>query len=208
MFVGCHAERVSGGDQEFGVELYGFFAAEGQPIDRRVLSRRQIRRRFWERLPHPVVQVALTAWGTLPAVVRRGLSPIGRIVNPRQSVRIPRLPGPETVAGVNELISAGFTPVESCTGLIAIWRAWPQDHRRSVRETRPWCLEEDTDGAVWLVRSPWQSIPLADVFNLLWAELERRDAMTRVGDELDQARDVLAMPEAAALALVRGAADK
>jgi len=57
---------------------------------------------------------------------------------------------------------------------------------------------------VWLVRSPWPGIELRQVFNLIWDELERRDAMTHgEARQLAEARAILQLSEAEAWKLSR-----
>ncbi len=79
--------------------------------------------------------------------------------------------------GAVSVREAGFTPVEDVTGLLGVWRVWPEAHRRSVPETRPeWLGENDlpeTDGRYWLVRSPWPGLRVDEVLNVLWRQTER-----------------------------------
>jgi hypothetical protein len=80
--------------------------------------------------------------------------------------------GPETVPGAAELIAAGFEPIESLTGAVWVATVWPEEHRRTIPETRPGWLDEHSDGLVWFVRSPWPDIAPSDVLSILWVTLD------------------------------------
>lgn len=107
---------------------------------------------------------------------------------PPDSARVRQL------AGADELIAAGFEPLEELTGTISIGQQWPEAHRRSLPETRPENLEIGED-VVWFVRSPWPSLTAAEAIDLVWSQLPRDD------DESGwpaKAREVLSWPEALA----------
>lgn len=85
--------------------------------------------------------------------------------------------GPDTVPGVAELRAQGFEPIESYTGATWVGRLWPEDHRRSVAETRSsWLDDPHSDGRLWLARSPWPAFTLEESLNLLWTWVERDHA--------------------------------
>jgi hypothetical protein len=71
--------------------------------------------------------------------------------------------------GVAELVAEGFTPLEDVTGDLDIAGVWPEQHRRSVAETRAGWEDIGHGGRCWLVRSPWSAVPLSDVIRLLWS---------------------------------------
>lgn len=75
--------------------------------------------------------------------------------------------------GAAELRAAGFTPLEELTGAVRIALAWPEEHRRSVPETRELWLDDTVEGRFWLVRSPWPALSARDVVSLLWRWVER-----------------------------------
>ena len=155
-------------------------------------------RHWWDRLPQPVVSLALMSWGHLPQGVRSQLARLTPVINPGGATTAEVLPGPDVVAGVADARAAGFTPIEELTGRCELVTVWPAQHRRSVVETRPWWLEDSPDGLLWLVRSPWASIPAADAVSVVWLHLERGRGSPP--DDLEEARDVLLWPEAQALA--------
>lgn len=84
--------------------------------------------------------------------------------------------GPDVVPGVPAIRELGFEPVEEYTGALWVADVWPDEHRRSVPETRDFWLTSmpETGGRVWLVRSPWPSLALREVFNAMWRWAERR----------------------------------
>lgn len=130
---------------------------------------------WWDRLPRPVVRAALRAWTAVPRLVRRPLIPLGTVINPGHVVRgeDPDSSGPDSVAGVAELRAQGFEPVADFTGDWTVAEVWPEEHRRSVTERREWALDMPTGDRLWLIRSPWPSIALSDVFLMLWPWVER-----------------------------------
>jgi hypothetical protein len=82
--------------------------------------------------------------------------------------------GPETVVGVDGLRARGFQPIEGLTGAVWVAQLWPEDHRGWVSETRlAWLNDADSDGRLWLVRSPWPSLDLNDTMIVLWSWAER-----------------------------------
>jgi hypothetical protein len=100
--------------------------------------------------------------------------------------------GPDTVVGVADLRAEGFEPIEEYTGFISVAQIWPEHHRRWVAETRPvWLNDTDSDGRLWLVRSPWPSLGLSESLNVLWSwterdhtSLDRESYERRVGEAL------------------------
>lgn len=114
--------------------------------------------------------------------------------------------------GVAELRAAGFTPIEFLTGSVDVVHGWPDEHRRSVPETRPDWQDED-DQQCWLVRSPWPSVDVDEVFELMWPWVEERAPFrpanrhaARIGPDDHRSRQAavaafLALPEQDVLAL-------
>lgn len=148
-------------------EYQGEYVALGQHA--------RVRRHWWDRLPRPVVRAALRTWSALPPAIRRPLIPLGNVINPGHVVSGEGLesPGPDTVPGVAALRADGFEPVADFTGDWAVAELWPEEHRRSVTETRDWALDMPTGDRLWLIRSPWPAITLTDVFLMLWPWVER-----------------------------------
>lgn len=120
--------------------------------------------------------------------------------------------------GAADLRAAGFTPIGFLTGAEDIAQVWPHEHRRSVPQTEPERLAEG-EHRYWLVRSPWPSIDVHEVFELMWPWVEHRAAFlkpgqlfARIGVEDKQRRQAavaafLALPEPAVLALRRHESD-
>ncbi len=100
--------------------------------------------------------------------------------------------------GVRALREEGFVPVTELTGDDSVAQAWPAEHRRSVPETRPeWLASGSGDGLFWLIRSPWPSIPIADVFSVIWHYVEPRAPI--VNDRIDPDQQQAAIAEFASL---------
>jgi hypothetical protein len=130
-------------------------------------------RHWWERLPSPVTAAALGIWNVLPRFVRAPLIPLGGLFGPHATSGSVS-PGASSVAGVAQLTRAGYEPVENYTGAIWVAELWPDEHRRSVPETRPaWLADEALTGRLWVIRSPWPGLTLDEVFALLWRWVER-----------------------------------
>jgi hypothetical protein len=112
------------------------------------------------------------------------------------------------VPGVAEVIAAGFTPIENLTGMVEVALVWPEEHRRSIPEVRPWALEDERlQGQLWSVRSPWPDLNLEDVFLCLWSVV---DAHEDPDERLRAAAEVLRWPESLAQeqrAIARSALD-
>jgi hypothetical protein len=124
--------------------------------------------------------------------VQLALAPLGHLINPGHTTSTGTLPGASVVPGVDEVRADGFTPIEELTGFCEVALVWPDEHRRTVAETREWWLDEPLEGMVWLVRPPWPGWSLDDVFVFLWSLVdEHRDRSAR----LDAARDALAWSE-------------
>lgn len=108
--------------------------------------------------------------------------------------------------GVVEAASEGFLPVENLTGADYVVSAWPDEHRRAVLETRSGRRDDTPDGRCWLLRSPWPSIAVQDVFVWMWEwQQERRPRRSgRVtaedrAEELALLRDFLRQDESTVL---------
>lgn len=142
-------------------------------------------------------------WELLPNAVHDVLAPIGGLVNPGHTTGPSVLPaGPDTVAGVAEIRAEGFTPIEEVTGRSDIALVWPEAHRRSVAETRPWWIDDHPDGRLWMVRSPWQALTLEEVLSCVWTYVERdRDQFLQADEsaQLVMMGEVLAWSEPRAL---------
>jgi hypothetical protein len=156
---------------------------------------------WWQRIPQPLAAIAVRAWSALPRAVRAPLIPVGRWINPHQTTSaVATGSGPDTVVGVSELRSQGFSPIEEHTGAFWVAQIWPEQHRRSVAETRSsWLDDPHSDGRLWLVRSPWPVLSLTDSLNVLWSWIER-DQITIDEDHWRQrAGEALGWDEATAL---------
>jgi hypothetical protein len=75
--------------------------------------------------------------------------------------------------GTLELRQAGFVPVSELTGDDSIVDAWPAEHRRCVPVTDQ-AAGAPTDNQFWLIRSPWPSLSMTDVFAVIWGYVEPR----------------------------------
>jgi hypothetical protein len=106
--------------------------------------------------------------------------PMGRWINLHQTtsaVSVSVSPDPDGVPGVTELRAQGFTPIEEHTGALWVAQLWPEQHRRSVTETRSsWLDDPHSEGRLWLTRSPWPTLSLEDSLNVLWTWVERDHA--------------------------------
>jgi hypothetical protein len=156
--------------------------------------------RPWDRLSERQLDVVFRVWSWVPRRVQLALVPLGRLVNPHSVTSAAAGPGPETVPGVRELVADGWIPLESMTGMLRVGEVWPVAHARSVPETRADWRDDDSlgpsQGLVWLVRSPWPSIAVADALNLVWSYVERdREASPSEDRILEDARHVLHLPE-------------
>lgn len=114
----------------------------------------------------------------LPRAVRAPLVSLERRVGgPHTTSAQPGHLGPDTVPGVLEWRAAGFEPLEEHTGALWVAEVWPDPHRAFVAETRPmWLDGSDTDGRLWLVRSPWPALDVPTSLNVLWTWVERDHA--------------------------------
>ncbi len=81
--------------------------------------------------------------------------------------------GPDAVPGVADLRRLGFEPVEEYTGAHQVAQVWPEEHRRSVPETRDAWSAPAAGATLWLLRPPWPGWTLREAFNALWRWLER-----------------------------------
>jgi hypothetical protein len=103
--------------------------------------------------------------------------------------------GAESVA---ELRSEGFIPIEELTGQVEFALAWPEAHRRAVLDTRyePESLDDAipglTDGTLYLVRSPWESVGTEEAIDLLqrWVRRHRPKASPTVAVKQDSEREL------------------
>jgi hypothetical protein len=152
-------------------------------------------RHWWDRVPGPVVSVALCSWGLLPGVVRQQLARLTPLINPQATTSAESGPRPDAVPGVLVARGQGFTPIEELTGSTEVVSVWPPQHRRRVRETRAGWPTDDSDGWLWLVRSPWRAVTVEDALSLVWSNAE-----TKSGLDLHLASDVLRWSHARAKA--------
>jgi hypothetical protein len=149
-------------------------------------------RPWWRRVPEPVATAAVRTWTFLPEGVRARFVPLGRRINPHQSVTATDVAAPDTVSGVRALRAEGFEPLEEHTGALEVAELWPEEHRRWVPEARAgWLETPDTGARLWLVRSPWAELTLPDALNLLWSwaerdpgELDDRQRRARISEAL------------------------
>ena len=110
----------------------------------------------------------------------------------------PHAGGADVVPGVLAIRRLGFEPVEEYTGALWVADVWPAEHRRSVTETRDFLLTSlpETAGRVWLLRSPWPSLTLREVFNAMWRWVERPDVEYDPETVRRRASEFLMLPEA------------
>ena len=94
------------------------------------------------------------------------------------------------MSGVGELMAEGFTPIENLTGMLEVAVVWPEEHRRSVPEVRGWLLkDEQLQGRLWAVRTPWPGWTLEDVVVYLWSLADQHtDPDSRVRAAADALR--------------------
>jgi hypothetical protein len=78
----------------------------------------------------------------------------------------------ERPVGYAALVAEGFTPLENITGALHLAQAWPAEHRRALPATDPDDASWLPDGQHWFIRSPWASIPLAPLFDLVLRTLD------------------------------------
>ena len=83
----------------------------------------------------------------------------------RADLRVRRLATPD--------FPAGFAPVDEYTGALWVTEVWPAEFCVSVAETRPGHLDQDPEARIWLLRSPWPALSLAETFAVLWTWAER-----------------------------------
>ena len=88
----------------------------------------------------------------------------------------------DQVVGVREARADGFVPIEDLMGETEFGQAFPDDHVRSVTDTRYEPDPDDlphipgmTDGQPFLVRSPWPTLDLTTVISLMWRWLRRNE---------------------------------
>lgn len=119
-----------------------------------------------------------------------------RVVRARQSE--PAIARAQAIVpGVDDLVGQGFTPIENLTGMHELAIVWPEEHRRSIPEVRPWQLEdEQLQGRLWAVRPPWPGWTLDDVLTYLWSVLDR--AFPEPDQRLLKAAELLRAPESEA----------
>ena len=100
----------------------------------------------------------LQGWEDSPAIADR----IGRHL-------VSISPIPEQPTEIARLWSQGYRPLHGVTGVGAdLGPLWPEGLTLQL----PVALEEDDD-FLWYVRSPWPSITVAEVIELLWPWVER-----------------------------------
>ena len=108
--------------------------------------------------------------------------------------------GPDTVVGVTGLRAEGFAPIEEYTGAGWVAQVWPDEHRRWVAETRSvWLNDADSDGRLWLVRSPWPRLSLRNALNVVWSWVERDHASLNIEQHRRRSAEALAWDEAKAV---------
>ena len=132
------------------------------------LSRVSFNIPWWQRLPRPVEKAGLRVWSSLPHFVRAPLVLIGRLFYPHTTSGS-RMPEPETVPGVEDLIRQGFEPLGNFTGADEDYGPlWPVEHRRESA----WPDEHDgwppPSYPRWFVRSPWPGLCVQQVTDALW----------------------------------------
>jgi hypothetical protein len=79
--------------------------------------------------------------------------------------------GPRALAAPD--FPAGFEPLDQFTGAEWVIELWPAQHQTSIPETRWPQIDNDAEARLVLVRSPWQSVSLNDVFRALWSWVQR-----------------------------------
>lgn len=111
------------------------------------------------------------------AITYRGLNDARQHEPAARDIGVQKAPpaGPETVDGATEIMAAGFAPIETLTGAFWVVNQWPEQHRRSVPETRPEWIDGQSDGRLWFVRSPWDGLSASQVLSVIWAHLPRED---------------------------------
>ncbi len=86
------------------------------------------------------------------------------------------------------------------TGAMWVAQLWPPEHSRWVSETRPvWLNDFDSDGRLWLVRSPWPSLSLRESLNVLWSWSERDHAQLDQQQLRKRVSEALAWDDATAV---------
>jgi hypothetical protein len=105
----------------------------------------------------------------------------------QRTVDVRVLPGPSDA--VERALEAGYVLLSAHTGAAnEIGAAWPDDHRLARSDLGETPADEDDD--TWMVSSPWPSLTVGEVVDLIVAEVERREAWgdddvwTRVGREV------------------------
>ncbi|MFL6237902.1 MAG: hypothetical protein ACJ735_00220 [Actinomycetes bacterium] len=128
-----------------------------------------------------------------------------RVVRAQQSdPAIPR--GEAIVPGADDLMAEGFVPIENLTGFREVATVWPEEHRRSIPEVRPFVLEEEGPNArLWAIRPPWPGWTHDDVFTCLWSVVDRHREHE---DRLRVAAEVLHWEEPRARAQLQRARDE
>jgi len=90
----------------------------------------------------------------------------------------------------------GFTPIENLTGVFWIAEVWPEEHRRSVPETRTEWAGLQPGERVWFLRSPWAGLSVGEALSVVWTVLRRNTDVREVDDSAwpAMAARVLAWP--------------
>lgn len=78
-------------------------------------------------------------------------------------------------SGYRKLIEQGFAPLEQVTGDLTLADVWPKEHRRGLAEPDAELAAdlELPEGQHWFVRSPWATVPLSRLFELISREADR-----------------------------------
>jgi hypothetical protein len=94
---------------------------------------------------------------------------------------------------IAQVKAAGFEALEHFTGSTdELGPLWPTEHSRSFAETR-WFAEPGE--LCWYIRSPWPTVPIADIFLFLWDHVEHDRTLdpvirgTRVREALNWSED-------------------
>jgi hypothetical protein len=104
--------------------------------------------------------------------------------------------------GSRALVDEGFTPLEEITGALFLAAAWPSEYRRALPPRNSDDASQLPDGKHWFVRSPWPSIPLDDLFDVVMQTLDdcvRESSGTPEPAQLMQSRIVERVRELLAL---------
>lgn len=108
---------------------------------------------------------------------------------------------PQEQGSVVDARDRGFVPLAEHTGVgDALGPLWPPRHRISRVD-----LGESGDDPddLWLVRSPWEALSLADVISVLWRWVDRDPYPDDVGEWRTRVSEVFAKTESEARRLLQ-----